>query len=188
MVTRRTYLGITQFRRENQFSLLHQFNNHITVFLPPDSLCLVSRSANISSTSSPVNMDILVLGILLTCELWLDLEGMCAEVVTLCLEKVGRQILGAVTDEPRQSGRESWSWDTEKGSLGNDISPSWLSLVDSLVEEVREQQVLEVWVGAVGSGDILQEDRADDTATTPHEGNRGLVELPLVFLGSLERD
>jgi hypothetical protein len=57
--------------------------------------------------------------------------------------------------------------------------------VDSLVEEVVEEQVLEVWVGAVRLGDVLQEDGSDDAATTPHERNLGLVQLPLVLLGGL---
>lgn len=57
--------------------------------------------------------------------------------------------------------------------------------MDSLVEEVVEEQVLEVWVGAVRLGDILQEDRSDDAATAPHERNLGLVQLPVVLLSGL---
>jgi hypothetical protein len=57
--------------------------------------------------------------------------------------------------------------------------------VDSLVEEVVEQQVLEFGVGAVRLGDVLQENGSDDAATAPHEGNLGLVQLPLVLLGGL---
>jgi hypothetical protein len=57
--------------------------------------------------------------------------------------------------------------------------------VDSLVEEVVEQQVLKFGVGAVRLGDVLQEDGTDDAATAPHERNFGLVQLPLVFLGGL---
>lgn len=58
--------------------------------------------------------------------------------------------------------------------------------MDGLVEEVVEEQVLEVCVGAVGGRDVLQEDGADDAATAPHEGDGWLVELPLVFLGGLQ--
>ena len=57
--------------------------------------------------------------------------------------------------------------------------------MDSLVEEVVEEQVLEVGVGTVGLGDVLQEDGADNAASTPHEGDLGLLELPAVLLGSL---
>lgn len=38
-------------------------------------------------------------------ELWLDLEGVGTKVITLCLEKVGWKILGAVTIEPVESTR-----------------------------------------------------------------------------------
>lgn len=70
-------------------------------------------------------------------------------------------------------------------ALGDNVTPSLLSLVDGRVKEVVEEEVLEVGVGAVCLGDILQEDRSDDTSTTPHERNVGLVELPAVLLGSL---
>jgi hypothetical protein len=132
-------------------------------------------------------VDILTLWVLLARKLWLDLESVSTEVITLGLEKVGWKVLGAVTIEPVQRGCESWSWDAEKSGLGNDVSPSWLSLVDSLVEEVVEEQVLEVGVGPVSGGDVLQEDRADNASSTPHESDGWLVELPLVFLGGLLR-
>jgi hypothetical protein len=67
----------------------------------------------------------------------------------------------------------------------NLLSPPSLCLVDSLVEEVVEKQVLEVRVGAVRLGDVLQEDRSNDATSTPHERNFGLVQLPLVLLRSL---
>jgi hypothetical protein len=130
-------------------------------------------------------VDILPLWVLLVRELWLDPESVSTEVITLGLEKVGWKVLGAVTIEPVQCGCESRGWDTEKSGLGNDVSPSWLSLVDSLVEEVVEEQVLEVGVCSVSGGDILQEDRADNASSTPHESDGWLVQLPLVFLGGL---
>lgn len=58
--------------------------------------------------------------------------------------------------------------------------------MDGLVEEVVEEQVLEVVIGVVGSGDILEEDRANDTSSAPHESDGWLVELPLVFAGGLK--
>lgn len=74
--------------------------------------------------------------------------------------------------------------------------------MDSLAEEVVEEQVLELGVLAVAGkismlywqlqahwglrlGDLLQEDGSDNAATTPHEGDFGLVQLPLVLLGGL---
>ncbi len=131
-------------------------------------------------------MDILALLVLGIRELRLDLEGMRTEVITLRLEQVGGQVLGTVTVEPRQSGGEGRGRYAEQRRLGDDIAPAGLRLVDGLVEEVVEEQVLEVCVGAVGGRDVLQEDGADDAATAPHEGDGWLVELPLVFLGGLQ--
>lgn len=57
--------------------------------------------------------------------------------------------------------------------------------MDGLVEEVVEQQVGQFGLVAVGSSDILEEDGANDATTTPHKGNRGLVELPVELISSL---
>lgn len=153
--------------------------------LPAATLCLVRRGRDVTATTGPVDVVVLALGVLLVREFRLDQERVSAEVVTLGLEQVGGQVLGAVTVEPRQRRRESGRRDTEKGGLGHDVSPAGLRLVDSLVEEVIEKQVLEFWVVTVSSCDILQEHRADNAASSPHESNRGLVELPPVVLRSL---
>jgi len=130
-------------------------------------------------------VNVLAVGVLLAGVLGLDAEGVGTEVVTLSLEKVGGEVLGAVTVEPRQSGREGGSRDTKEGSLGNNVSPTGLSLVDGLVEEVVEQEVLEVRLAAVGVGDVLEEDGSDNAATSPHEGNGRLVKLPAVLASGL---
>ena len=69
----------------------------------------------------------------------LDFECMGTKVITLGLEQVGGQILGAVAIVEAQSGAESWCGNTPLGTLGHDISPTFLSVVDGLVEEVVEQ-------------------------------------------------
>jgi len=130
-------------------------------------------------------VNILTLLVLRVRKLRLDLEGVGTKVITLRLEQVGGQVLGAVPVEPRESGGECRGRYAEESSLGDDVAPAWLRLVDGLVEEVVEEEVLKVGVGAVGGRDVLEEDGADDAATTPHEGDGGLVELPAVFLGSL---
>lgn len=131
-------------------------------------------------------MDVLANRVLVGSSLGLDSEGVGTEVVTLGLQQVGRQVLSAVTVEPRQSSGEGWGWDTELSSLGNNVSPAGLGLVDSLVEEVIEQQVLEIGVVAVSAGDVLQENGSDNATAAPHQGNGGLVQLPAVLLGSLQ--
>jgi len=145
----------------------------------------VSRCRHVSATTGPVHVDILTLGILGVGSLRLDSEGVGAEVVALRLEEVGGKILGAVPVEPRQGGRESRGRDTEQSSLRHNVTPTGLRLVDGLVEETIEEQVLQVGVVAIRRRDVLEEDGADDAATAPHEGNRWLVELPVVLLGGL---
>lgn len=130
-------------------------------------------------------MDVLAFRVGGVGELGLDAESVGTEVVTLGLEEVGRELLGTVTVVEAKGSAESRSGDTPEGTLADNVSPASLGVVDSLVEEVIEQEVLEVGVFAVSVGDILQENGADNAATTPHEGNGRLVELPAVFLGGL---
>lgn len=148
-------------------------------------LSLVSTGTNISTSPRPVNVNVLSFLVLGIRKLGLDLKCMRTEVITLGLQQVRWQVLGTVTVEPAQSRRESRGRYAEKSSLGDDVTPAWLGGVDGLVEEVGEEEVLQVVVFAVGGGDVLQEDGADNAATTPHESDRGLVKLPLEFLGSL---
>lgn len=113
------------------------------------------------------------------------MESVSTEVITLSLQQVGGQILGAVSVEPGQSSGEGRGGDTKLSSLGDDGSPAGLGLVDGLVEELVEEQVLQIRLAAVSRGDVLEENGSDNAATTPHEGDGRLVELPVELTGSL---
>ena len=145
----------------------------------------VGRSGHIATTSGPVNVDVLTLREVLVSALGLDAEGVSTEVVTLGLEQVGGEVLGAVSVVEAEGSAEGGRRNTPQSGVADDVSPTVLGVVDSLVEEIVEQKVLEVGVSAVGLGDVLEEDGTDDAATAPHEGNGGLVQLPAVFLGGL---
>ena len=153
--------------------------------MSPNRLSSVGGSRDVTATAGPVDVDVLALGVLLAGVLGLDAEGVGTEVVTLGLEQVGGQVLGAVAVVEAEGSTESRGGDTPEGTLGDNVAPAVLGGVDGVVEEVVEEKVLEVGVAAVGLGDVLEEDRADDAATTPHEGDLGLLELPAVLLGSL---
>jgi len=58
--------------------------------------------------------------------LLLDLEGVSTEVITLSLEQVGGQVLGAVTVVEAQRGAESRGRDTPQGTLADNVSPAGL--------------------------------------------------------------
>jgi hypothetical protein len=64
-------------------------------------------------------VDVLALLVLLVGAFWLDPEGVCAEVVTLCLQQVGGQVLCAVSIVEAESGAESGSGNTPQGALGD---------------------------------------------------------------------
>lgn len=173
--------------RGSQFSLssFSQCSKQNLLLISPDRLSSVGGSRDVTATAGPVDVDVLALGVLLAGVLGLDAEGVGTEVVTLGLEHVGGEVLGAVTVVEGQGGAEGRGGDTPEGTLGDNVAPAVLGGVDGVVEEVVEEKVLKVGVAAVGLGDVLEEDRADDAATTPHEGDLGLLELPAVLLGSL---
>lgn len=135
------------------------------------SLCLIRGSRYISSSSGPIHVDILALGIGVAGALWLDFECVSTEVVPLRLKQIGGKIFGAITIEEAESGAESWRGDSPQCAFADNISPAWLSLVNSGLEEVVKEQVLEIGVVAVSGSDIFEEDGTDDTTTTPHKGD-----------------
>jgi hypothetical protein len=64
-------------------------------------------------------VNVLTLLVLLVGAFGLDPEGVCAEVVTLCLQQVGGQVLCAVSVVEAESGAERGSWDTPESTLGD---------------------------------------------------------------------
>ena len=172
-------------RRHSQIFSIFKKQVRFIFRSPLNRLSSVGGSRDVTTAAGPVDVDVLALGVLLAGVLGLDAEGVGTEVVTLGLEHVGGQVLGAVTVVEGQGGAEGRGGDTPEGTLGDNVAPAVLGSVDGLVEEVVEEQVLKVGVAAVGVGDVLEEDGTDDAATAPHEGDLGLLELPAVVLGGL---
>ena len=96
----------------------------------------------------------------------------------MSLEEVSGDNLAPVTIEEGKSSGESGGGDTPENSLSNDSPPAGLSLVNSLVEEVVEEQGLELAVLLVSCGDVTKEDTLDDTSSTPHLSNTSVVQVP----------
>lgn len=103
---------------------------------------------------------------------------MYARDAYLSLDEVGRDDFAPVTIEECQGGAERGGGDTPEDSLSDDAPPTGLSLVHSLVEEVVEEQRLEARVLLVRRRDVTEEDRLDDTTTTPHARNTSVVQVP----------
>lgn len=89
--------------------------------------------------------------------LGLDSERVSTKVISLRLQKIGREILRAIPVIPAQGGAKSGRRYTPQRALADNISPAILSLVDGFIEKVVEQQVLKVWVLTVCRSDVLQE-------------------------------
>jgi hypothetical protein len=72
-------------------------------------------------------VDVLALLVLLVGALWLDPEGVCAEVVTLSLQQVGGQVLGTVSVVEAERGAESWGGNAPKSALGDNAADMLVS-------------------------------------------------------------
>jgi hypothetical protein len=98
-----------------------------------------------------------------------------AEEVTLGLDEIGRESLGAVAveerklyanqhecvvmkDEGTHGSGECRDGDTPEGGLSNDAPPSGLGFGDGLEEEGAGEEVLEAGVLTVGRSDVRKED------------------------------
>lgn len=121
-------------------------------------LSVVGRGRDVTASSGPVDVNILVEGQLLALLAGDDSEGVGTEVVSLGLDQGSGQLLSSVTVEEGQGGGEGRDGDTPQGGLGDDSPPSGLGVLDGVLEEVIEQQGLELGVLLEGLGDIGQED------------------------------
>ena len=85
-------------------------------------LSVVGGGRNVATPSCPVDVDVLALLVLLVGEFGLDAEGVRTEVITLGLQQVGGQVLGAVTVVEAEGGAESGRGDTPESTLGDDAA------------------------------------------------------------------
>lgn len=74
---------------------------------------------NVAAPSCPVDVNILALLVCLVGVFWLDPEGVCTEVITLCLQQVGGQVLGTVTVVEAEGGAESRGGNSPESTLGD---------------------------------------------------------------------
>ena len=121
-------------------------------------LSVVSRGGNVTASSGPVDVNVLVEGQLLALLSGDDSESVSTEVISLGLDQRSGQLLASVTVEERQGGGVGRDGDTPQGGLGDDSPPSGLSLLDGALEEVVEQQRFELGVLLECLGDVGQED------------------------------
>lgn len=82
-------------------------------------LCVVGGGGNVSSPSGPIDVDVVTNLVGVVGVLRLDPEGVGTEVITLSLEEVGREVLGAVTVVEGEGSAESGSGNTPESTLGN---------------------------------------------------------------------
>jgi hypothetical protein len=121
-------------------------------------LGVVGGGGDITASTGPVDVDVLVEGQRLGLLAWDDSESVGTKVVSLSLDQGSGQLIGSVTVEEGQGGGEGRDGDTPQGGLSDNSPPSGLGLLDGVLEEVIEQQGLELGVLLESLGDVGQED------------------------------
>ena len=75
----------------------------------------------------------------------------------------------------------------DTGFQSDNPAPGRKSLLYLSVEKVIKEQVFQVRVLPVCLRDLLQEDGTDDTPLTPDAGNRPVIQIPTIMLGSVAK-
>ena len=110
------------------------------------------------------------------------LVSMRAEVVTLCLNQVGRQNGSAVAIVIRHRSGEGWNRDTVLYSVGNHVTQRLLVLVCNLLKVRCQQKVSDTCVFSIGIGDFLQELRTNDATRAEDLRDLAVVQVPVVLV------
>src|SRR5205823_7562440 len=83
--------------------------------------------------------------------------GMRPEVIAQSLDEVRRQPFLAIGVVVGQRGAEGGNGDAALDRHADHAAPGVLGLRDRVPEIGDEQQILDLWIGAVGVGDAVQE-------------------------------
>ena len=89
------------------------------------------------------------------------------EVVTLCLQQVGRQNFSTVGVVVVDGSSQGWYRNTSVDGHGYDFTRSLLVLLGNVLEVVVQQQVLQFRILFKGIRDLLQELSTNNASFTP---------------------
>src|SRR6516165_689243 len=95
----------------------------------------ISSGRNVAALACPVGVEVFA------ARLVYALVGVCAEVIALCLEQVGRQPFAAVAVKERDGRHERRNGDSGLHGLGDYAAPGRLAARDDILEIAIEQQV-----------------------------------------------
>ena len=110
--------------------------------------------------------------------------GVRAEIIALRLQQIRRQAVGGVAVKIAECCRHGRRGNAVLHSCRRDLAPRGDEFFHRLLEIRVEQEVTKLRIFVIRFLDLAEEDRADDAAAAPHEGNAAIVEIPAVGLGS----
>ena len=108
------------------------------------------------------------------------LIGMCAEVITLRLQKIRRQAIGGVAVKIAECCRHGRRGHAVLHSCRRDLAPRGDEFFHRLLEIRVEQEIRQLRILVIRFLDLAEKDRADDAAAAPHERDAAVVEVPVI--------
>ena len=113
------------------------------------------------------------------------LVSVCAKIVALSLQQVGRQTFGTIAVVVSQRRTDGRHRNAKLDGGGHHTTPGILCLRDGTLEEGIQQQVVQPRVLLERVLDLAQECGADDAAAAPHQRDAAVIQIPAV--GSCRR-
>ena len=101
--------------------------------------------------------------------------GVGTEVIALCLDEVCGEAGRAAGVVEGECGGDCGDGDTEIYGGGYDTAPRGLGVFDGIFEEGVEEEVFQFGIFVECIFYIVEEDRADDAASPPHECDAAVV-------------
>ena len=112
------------------------------------------------------------------------LIGVRTKVITLSLDQVSWQNCGTITIVVSYCGRERRYRNTILHGISHHITQRLLIVISDLFEVWCQQEVSNASVLRISIGDLLQELRTNDAASTENLSDLAVVQIPVVFIRS----
>ena len=108
------------------------------------------------------------------------LVSVCAEVVALRLQQIGRQTLGSVAVKEGNGGSHARHRNTALNRFGHHFTPCRQTGFQHAFEIRIGTQETKSGLASYAIADVTQERAADDAAFAPQEGSVAVIQCPIV--------
>jgi len=145
--------------------------------IPPNAefsffLKIVSSRGDVAASAGPIRVHKFARSLQ-------ELVRVRAEVVTLGLDQISRQAGASVAIVEGEGSAEARQRYAEQNSIGHRLTQRAFAFVDLASEEVVEEKIGELGILGERLLDVAQELTSNDAASSPHERNASVVQIPV---------